>query len=137
MKFVTSQHLACPRTENRAFCFPYKQARDHGISKRPIDNFDIFVAMTFYKLARPLSGTEFCLRDQIHFQTQPRCMVCKDALFRMRLKPYFTYQNPVTRLHLMFRAQKQSRSDGLPAPTINFSGIQIYDSCSQVMHSNH
>ena len=54
---------------------------DHRIRKRSIVSLDILITMTLCKLARLLSGTEFCSHERIHFQTQPRYMVCKYSLF--------------------------------------------------------
>ena len=98
IEIVLSQHLVCLRTEDHGFCFLNKQstASDHRISERPRDNPDMLITLTLYKLARPRSGTGFCLHDQIHFQTQPKYMVCKNVLVQahfqsvelnMRLKP--------------------------------------------------
>jgi len=42
------------------------------ISRRFIDGLNILITMTLYKLACPLSRAEFCFRDQIHSQMQPR-----------------------------------------------------------------
>lgn len=65
IRVVPSQCLAYPKTENCAVCFA---TTDRSI-KRPLDRQ---IALTFYKLACPLSGTDFCSRDRIHLQAQPR-----------------------------------------------------------------
>jgi len=50
------------------------------ISRRLIASLDILITLKLYEVAGLHSGTELCLHDQIHFQTQPRYMVCKNAL---------------------------------------------------------
>ena len=55
---------------------------DQRISKWSIASLDIFITLILYKPARLLSGAKFCSHDQIHFQTQPRYMGWKNALFR-------------------------------------------------------
>ena len=54
---------------------------DHRTRKRSITSLDILVFVTLYELVCPLSDTNFCSRNRIHFQTQPRYVVCKNALF--------------------------------------------------------
>jgi len=54
---------------------------DHKIRKWAIVSLDILITLKLCKLARLLSGTEFCSRDRIHFQTQPRYVVYKNTLF--------------------------------------------------------
>jgi len=51
-----------------------------------IVRLDILITLTLKKLACLLSGAEFCSRDQIHFQTPLRYMVCKNSLFGRTLK---------------------------------------------------
>jgi len=53
---------------------------DHRISKRSVAILDILITLTVYKLASPLSGVEFCIRDRILFQPS-RYMVSKNPLF--------------------------------------------------------
>jgi len=50
---------------------------EHRIRNRLIVSLDILIALTLCNLALLLSGAEFGSCDRIHFQTQPRYMVCK------------------------------------------------------------
>ena len=59
---------------------------DHRIRKRSIVSLDILITLTLYKLARLLSGTEFCSWDRTHFHTEPTYMVWKNSLFGRTFK---------------------------------------------------
>jgi len=83
---------------------------DHRIRKRSIASLDILITLTLYKLERPPSGTEFCLRDRIHFRRRPGTWFVKKRTFwahfralklGMRLKSGFRRQNSITRMHLI------------------------------------
>jgi len=60
---------------------PCNPGSNHRMRKQSIVSVDISITLTLYKLPRLHSGAEFCSRDRIRFQTQPRYMVCKNALF--------------------------------------------------------
>jgi len=85
---VPSQHRACWRAKCCAVCFTICSTEqwtnpwdNHRTRKRSITSLDILVFVTLYELAHPLSDTNFCTRNRVHFQTQPRYVVCKNALF--------------------------------------------------------
>ena len=63
-------------------CMPVQSASQQRSDPWSDLRINILITLTPYKLARPLSVMEFCLRDQIHFQTQPRYMVCKNVFFK-------------------------------------------------------
>ena len=74
------------RTRARAQIGAVKTVRVSGAalaaSKQSMVSLDILITLTLRKLAHLLSGAEFYSHDRIHFQTQPRSMVCKNVLFR-------------------------------------------------------
>jgi len=83
------------------------------ISNQSIDSLGILITLTLDKLARPLTGTEFCSCDRIHFQTQSRYMVCKTTLFRCSFEQWnweCRRQNPITWMHQLCMSVFKTRT---------------------------
>jgi len=135
-------HRSCPLSEScvskdKKIVQSVSQKRsdlwsDRRISKWSIVSLDILITLTLYKLARLLSDAELCSRDRINFRTQPRYMVCENALlghtfehwnWECILKPGFGCKNlPYLSLNCdFFYDYKDQLWDG-----VNFGSIIDY-----------
>ena len=85
IEVVLAQHIACLKPEIVAFCLPLQQTSasnrclttSHAsivYRKQPINNYDVLITLTRYKLACRLSGTAFRSPHRIHLKMQPRYM---------------------------------------------------------------